>query len=184
MKIEIEVGQVWREIVDKCGGMFDDATVVASTDIDVCIMFSEGKKGMLHSMTREFFRDKFKLSQHQNGADIDTDKYDYAFGEIGDEWHAGEDGWRTCQELSPDSIGRLTLTRTSKVAHLPYCDFPISVNLCSLVWGLSHVSLSHAVNDPKFIGYVYDEGMVSMNPRVPAGENNPAEIPTHVRFAR
>lgn len=44
--------------------------------------------------------------------------------------------------------------------------------------------LSVAVDNPKFIGYVYADGGLLGSPRFYENETKPAQIPTHVRFAK
>ena len=180
--IEIAVGQVWR---DEDG---DDCNVVALTSQEVCHDYPDGG---LYVFTRQAHLDENTLVKHQNGADIDTDKYDYAVGKMGDEWHAGPDGWRTCLELGA-FLGSETLTRTPKVKELPYVDCKVNQDgMTYELHGMTYelpssytCNLLTALSDRKFIGYVYDDGELLHLPRFYVDEKTPAQIPTHVRFAR
>ena len=171
MKFEIVVGQVWE---DEDG---EQATVAYVTSKEVCGVYQD--EGM-YVWTHADHLEAHKLVKHQDGADIDTEKYDYR-------WLIGGRGdcvWSGSEWYELSTISHYThLTRTPKVKELPYVDCEVTEVSQRLVWGLNELSLTYAMNEPKFIGYVYG-AVVFMSPRIYAGENKPSEIPTHVRFAR
>jgi len=174
--IEIAVGQVWR---DEDG---DYCNVVALTSKEVC---HDDPDGGLYVFTCQAHLNENTLVKHQNGADINTDKYDYAVGKMGNEWYAGPDGWRTCRAEVRAFLFSDTLTRTPKVKELPYVDCEVDQDGMTYELPSSYTcNLLTAISDRKFIGYVYDDGVLLHLPRFYVDEKTPAQIPTHVRFAR
>jgi hypothetical protein len=46
------------------------------------------------------------------------------------------------------------------------------------------ITLQNALNDPNFIGYEYENGVVGVWPRIDNSKTNPAEYPKYVLFAK
>ena len=187
MNFEIAVGQVWRECAEDCEGMWDDVEIVAVTDSEVCVKYTDGG---FFVFNHSDFHSEHKPIKHESGADVDKDVYEYRkFGN-----HENSKGWEQyCNVGHWASSGGLacpkSLYRREKHAEpeLPYVDCEVyehGNNLCFTSPKSYKKTLSRAVDNKRFVGYVYGDECTYPSPRVPSGDNTPALIPTHVRFAR
>lgn len=178
---EIAVGQAWKP--ESYG---ESAEIVSLGVNNLCVRYADGDLG---TYTEFGLRENYTLTKHQSGADIDCEAYEYFSKYLG---HVDYDCeyWNVCEWRPTQYIDSGVLTRKPKAQELPYVDCAVffsdewdDLRHC-MDGGSEEYPNESALGDPKFIGYVYAEGLVTLAPRIPSGENNPAEIPTHVRFAR
>jgi hypothetical protein len=183
--VEIKVGQMWEGVGE------NPITVIGVYESYVWLRSEHGNcitlhKDYLHENSTlkapelvRFFEDIHVGVIHalaDDGSNWVWDDYDST-------WFTEEDDDTWTPEQFHAADGFIELIEQEQ-EELGYVDVLVYESEGDLTYGAGCYALTHAPNNSKFSGYVHNGGYISDQPRLHEGDNTPALIPTHVRFAR